>query len=270
MRLLKHHPRHLPERLVVYAVTRLAEPTKGWAAERLAEGVDPEEESARIKQDTVVLSRVNGAVAGTPFFIALLPAYLSFLWAQARLVMRIAALHGRDPTEPRMAAEVLTLRGVYPSVDEAQHALDHIGEEPKDAGRRDRMAAWVFLVRRVLILAAFTSASNPDDGDAKPSKLRQGLGIVAAAGIWLMTCVIPVTFMILMSWSCESSSRQIGSIAMGYYGEAPDEPSGTRLQRIRAELRPDPGRGGRRFVRWGLLILSVGVPVIAFGMTRRR
>ena len=299
MRLLKHHPRHLPERLVVYAVKHLAEPTKAWAEERKAEGVTAAADSERIRQDTIVLSRVNGAVAGTPFFIALLPAYLSFLWAQARLVMRIAALHGRDPTAPGMAAEVLTLRGVYPTVAEAQHALDHIGDEQKPGGHRDRVAAWAFLVRRVLILAAFTSASNPDDGKP-PSRLRQGLGIVAGCGIWLLTCVVPITFMILMSWSCESSSRQIGTIAIGYYGEAPpDEPAGTRLQRIKAGMRPDPGRGERRIVRWILLVLSVGVPlafvalavnrnlsdvrwlhvvgalaglsfVIAFGMSRRK
>jgi hypothetical protein len=127
----------------------------------------------------------------------------------------------------------------------------------------------VFLVRRVLILAAFTSASNPDDGKP-PSRLKQGLGILAAGGIWILTCVMPITFMILMSWSCESSTRQIGSIAIGYYGEPPEEPSGTRLQKIKAGLRPDPGRGGRRFVRWGLLAVSVGVPVTFLALSVNR
>jgi hypothetical protein len=267
---LKHHPRYLPERLVVFAVNRLAEPTKAGADERRAAGDDAKAESDKLRHDTIVMSRVNGAVAGTPFFVALLPAYLSFLWAQARMVMRIAALHGRDPTAPGMAAEILVLRGIYPDTESAQHVLDHLDEKPSKAERRrDRLAAWVFLVRRILILAAFTSASNPDD--EKRSRLRQGLLLVGAGVIWIITCLLPLTFMILMSWSCETSSRQIGKLATGYYGEPPEEPSGTRLQRIKAGLKPDPGRGARRWVRWTLLAVSIGVPLafVALGVSKR-
>ena len=67
---------------------------------------------------------VQGAISGTPFLIALIPAYVAVLWKQARLLMRIAALHGRDPGTRQMAAEILALRRIYNSVDQARAAPD--------------------------------------------------------------------------------------------------------------------------------------------------
>lgn len=256
-RILRSHPRHLPERLVLLAVGRQGAPAKEWASERLAKGVEPREASERLRASTVIESRLHGTVAGTPFFVALVPAYVTFLWVQAQMVLRIAALQGRDPTDPALAAEVLVLRGVYRSIPEAQEALDSIGEEPPETGRRGRIAAWVDLVKRILILAAFTSASNPDE---QPGRARQAGTFVLGVGMWVVTFVMPVTFMILMAWSCASSTRQLGAIALEYYsGKAVDD-----VRSIKAVLRmhqQDPARGRRRFVRWLLLSLSVAVPI---------
>jgi hypothetical protein len=259
MRVLRHHPRHLPERLVVFAVGRLGEPTKAWAAERVEAGVDPRAESHRIKHDTVILSRVDGAVSGTPFFVALVPAYVAFLWAQIRMTLRIAALHGRDPTDPRMPAELLALRGVYPSVDEAQAALDRIEEEAPDVGRRDRVAAWYFLVRRILILAAFNSAGNPDEHQGRWRIVLSGAAVVV---IWAITWALPITFMILMSWSCESSSRQLGSIALEYFSGRGEEAKRSRRSLRDIRIRHDPGRGLRTAVRWLLIVASLAIPLV--------
>jgi hypothetical protein len=259
MRVLRHHPRHLPERLVVFAARRLGEPTKAWAADRLKAGVEPRAESNRIKHDTVVLSRIDGAVSGTPFFVALVPAYVAFLWAQTRMAMRIAALHGHDPTDPRMPAELLALRGVYPSVDEAQEALDRLDEDAPETGRRDSIAAWYFLVRRILILAAFNSAGNPDE---HTGRWRLALSAVAAGVIWAVTWVFPITFMILMSWSCESSSRKLGSIALEYFSGRGEEAKASRRGLRRIRIRHDPGHGRRQIVRWLLLAISVAIPIV--------
>jgi hypothetical protein len=61
---------------------------------------------------------------GHPFLIALIPAYVAVLCERARLLMRIAALHGRDPGPRQMAAEILALRRIYSSVDRARATLD--------------------------------------------------------------------------------------------------------------------------------------------------
>jgi hypothetical protein len=265
MRTIWHHPRDLPERLVVLAVRRQGAPAKAWARERLAEGVDREEESDRLRKSTLIVSRVDGAVSGTPFFIALVPAYVAFLWAQAQMVLRIAALYGRDPTDPGIAAEVLALRGVYRSVPEAQAGLDHIGDRPEDQTRRDRFESWVDLVKRILVLAAFTSASNPND---KPGRARQAGVLVAAGGIWIVTCVFPVTFMVLMSWSCDTSTRKLGAIALEYYsGKAVHDPRGLKALRT----RPDRHKGRKLLVRWTLLTVSVAIPIglLAYTVAQR-
>jgi len=252
---LRQHPRDLPERLVVLAVGRQGEPAKAWADKRLAAGAEPRVESDRLRRSTLVVSRVDGAVAGTPFFVALVPAYVTFLWAQVRMVLRIAALHGRDPSDPRIGAEVLALRGVYLSVDDAQAALDRIGDAPPDTGRRDRVAAWVDMVRRILVLAAFTSGSNPDE---HPARWRQAATFIAAGGIWIVTCILPLTFMVLMAWSCETSTRQLGALALEFYsGQAVETRGGFQ----RPHLPPDAHRSRRRLVRWSLLVASIALPV---------
>jgi hypothetical protein len=265
LRQLRKHPADLPERLVVLAVGRQGEPAKAWAQQRLAAGAKPREESDKLRRSTLIVSRVDGAVSGTPFFIALVPAYVGFLWAQARMVLRIAALHGRDPTDPRIAAEVLTLRGVYPSVDQAQAALDRIGKTREKGGRRDRVQAWAFLVRRILVLAAFTSASNPDE---HPARWRQALAFVAAGAIWVVTWILPLTFMILMAWSCETSTRQLGALALEFYsGEGVEKEPLLR----RPHLPPEAHRGRRQFVRWLLLLVSIALPIalLAWSVTQR-
>jgi hypothetical protein len=40
------------------------------------------------------MARINGALSGTPFFLAMIPRYLSYLRQEARMWMQIAALHG--------------------------------------------------------------------------------------------------------------------------------------------------------------------------------
>jgi hypothetical protein len=250
---------------VVLAVGRQGEPAKAWAEGRLAAGVKPRDESDKLRRMTTAASRVDGAVAGTPFFVALVPAYVTFLWAQARMVLRIAALHGRDPTDSAIAAEVLFLRGVYPSVPEARAALEEIGKRQRPKARRDRWRAWAFMVRRILVLAAFTSASNPDED---PNRWKQAATLIGGAAIWIVTCLLPLTFMVLMAWSCETSTRQLGGLALEFYsGEGVEKEGLFQLP----HPPPDAHRSRRRFVRWLLLLVSVLVPIglLAWSVTQR-
>ena len=36
--------------------------------------------------------------------------------------------------------------------------------------------------------------------------------------VWAITWVLPLTFMILMAWSCESHARELGNRALSFYG----------------------------------------------------
>lgn len=268
LRILRRHPRQLPERLMLFAVQRLGEPTKAWAERvRAQPDADLAARRARSVRETIVASRVDGAVAGTPFFIALVPAYVAFLWTQARMTLQIAALQGRDTTDPAITAELLALRGIHPTVEAAAEALEHLDEQPPAPnGWGERFATWVALVRRILVLAAFVSPLSPDD--EKPRRARQiafgALGLL----IWAGTYVFPVSFMIVMAWGCESSTRQLGSVALDFYGAGGDSgaddvagPQEPRLTRARHQLATTM-RSPRRLLWTVAMGFSIGVPLL--------
>jgi hypothetical protein len=278
LRIVRRHPRQWPERLMLFAVQRLGEPTRAWAdafharaaAGELgsaAAGDTDAAVAARCAQavhDTIVASRVDGAVSGTPFFIALVPAYVAFLWTQAQLVLRIAALQGRDTSAPAITAELLALRGIHPSVEAASAALGALDDEaPRARGWRARIVAWVEIVRRILILAAFVSPASPDD--ERPRRARQlvfgALGVV----IWFGTYVFPVTFMLVMAWGCDRSSRELGAVALDYYEVAgtpdADAPEGAGGQLARARASLGRIRSPRRLAWAAGVTLSLAVPL---------
>src|SRR5438045_3515377 len=129
VRLVLRDPHHVPERVTIFAVDRQADAARTWAERALAAA--PESSPAALAEDqrrrTVGTARVDGAIAGTPFFIALVPAYVAFLWQEARLHLRVAALFGHDPGDPHVEADFLVLRGVRPN---AQPALTELEATP--------------------------------------------------------------------------------------------------------------------------------------------
>jgi hypothetical protein len=176
-------------------------------------------------------------------------------------VLRIAALYGHDPTDPHIAAELLALRGVYPSVPEAEAALERIGREQPPSGRLARTRSWVDMVKRILVLAAFTSASNPDE---KPGRRRQATMFVIGGAIWAVTWIVPLTFMIVMAWSCDTSTRQLGAIALEFYsGEGVHDARGLKSMRT----APEPGSGRRAFVRWFLVVVATAIPLVLLALS---
>ena len=67
-----------------------------------------------LRTQSARVARVDGAMAGTPFFLALVPGYVAYLLQEGRMGLRTAALYGRDPSALRTTAEMLSLRGVHP------------------------------------------------------------------------------------------------------------------------------------------------------------
>jgi hypothetical protein len=258
LRILRRHPAHMPERLVLLAVNRLGEPTKAWADERLAQpGASVELESERSFRSTLTASRIDGAVAGTPFFIALVPAYVSFLWTQVRMSLRIAALNGRDTTDPRIAAELLALRGVYPDTDAAAEAIAHLDDRHDSGQGRERIAVWYQLVRRILVMAGFMAAA---DAEQSPSKLRLALSGAVAGGIWIVTCLFPVSFMVLMAWGCETSTRRLAADVVDRYAQG-DRP---RAKSWRERFSHVSVRG--KLLRGAIVAIGVGVPLVIIAL----
>lgn len=256
----RRDPQHLPERLALFAVHRLGEPSRLWARDALADGADPGVVATRLREQSGRVARVDGAISGTPFFLALVPGYLGYLWQEAMMVLRTAALYGHDPGALRTGAEMLTLRGIHPSAEAAQAAIEHVDATPlpEKPEHRRPVRYWVRSVRMVLAFGGFLSPPSSRDLDRPHAKLLAAGGVIVGAAVWVFTWVFPVTFMVLMSWSCERDARQMAWKAQTFYsGEA----ATTEAAKAAAELRRDEGHNWRQLIRSAALALSVALPI---------
>lgn len=123
------------------------------------------------------------------------------------------------------------------------------------------------LVYRVLILCGFVSAPEIGAEKAESSRMLKALSMLFALLAYWVTCVIPVTFMLSMSWSCESDARRVGSRAMQYYGnEAIRDKRGLRLGHLEAR---DPGHKHRTVIRVVFLVLSLAISLGLVGVAVR-
>jgi hypothetical protein len=258
VRIAYRDPEHVSERLTLYASQSLAEPAREWA--ETIRATRPEATSAELAEEQRVqsakIARVDGAVAGTPFFIALAPAYASYLWQEARMALRIASLYGRDPASLDTAAEVLALRGVHPTIEAAKASLVKVEARPAPVPARRPLRTWWNSVRALLIFGGFMSA--PEDQGESRSRLRAVAGFMLAGAIWLTTWVVPVTFMIVMAWGCEVHARQLGQRTLTFYeGRA----STSRAAIAAAARVTDTGHRRRQLIRSAALGLSVAIPI---------
>jgi hypothetical protein len=252
-------PYHFAEHLVVIAHEQLADPCLAWARRIRARDpqATPAELAAELRDSAAGFARTNGALAGTPFLTALVPAYMSVLWEQARMTMKIAALNGRDPREPGCPAEILYLRGIYDTPDSAAQALSRLNAEPtrSRASTSAKLRAWIQLIYVILVLVGILWTPE-DHMRERPDRSRRAWLIVNAfAGLWfIITWVIPITCMIDMAHSCASDTRALATRAIDYYAE--ESTPGARPG-PRTPARKTKRAGGHRL----LLIITLAVPL---------
>jgi hypothetical protein len=260
MRLFYRDPEHVAERLTLFGSERLGESSLEWAGRVRQERPDAPRaviaEEVRIR--TAQVARIDGAVSGTPFLIALVPGYLAYLWQEGVMERRIAALYGHDARDLQTSARVLVLRGVHPTIDAARAALLKARDAPlpdKPTERRP-LRTWVHSIYVLLIFGGFISAPTDEQDKYAHWRLKAALGFVAGAVIWVITWVLPLTFMIFMAWACESHARSLGHRTLRFYGgkSAIEEAAG-------AYGGEDAGRTKRDLLRAGLLTLSIAVPI---------
>ena len=237
VRVAYRDPEHICERLTLQAVHRLAEPSLEWA--QAARAAHPDGDLREVVDglgtQTARIARLQGMVAGTPFYLALVPGYMNYLWQEARMNLRLAALYGRDPGILQTAAELLSLRGVYPTVKDAEAgllAVEDAGIPPKPETRRP-LRLWVECGRRLLVFGGFIGAPSGEVHSGWRARLRDVVGVAAFLVLWAITWIFPVTFMIMMAWGCESHSRQLFQSTRAFY--ATEEPPAAAV--------PEPGRG---------------------------
>jgi hypothetical protein len=149
---------------------------------------------------------------------------------------------------------------VHPSVEQAEAALVTVQNKqlPDRPTQRRSLRTWVHSAYLLLGFGGFMSQST-----AEPLKrpvldrIRAVLSFVVAAAIWVMTWVVPFTFMIMMAWGCETHARQLGRRALVFYGEAASVNAAIAL----AARRHDRGHNKRAVLRAIALFLSVAIPL---------
>jgi hypothetical protein len=223
LRLIRAHPERLPEYLALFATHQQAPSVRKWAERHPVDLSSPEHDRLlrEMRHDLLAFSRINGALSGTPFFIALVPAYLSVLSEQARTALRIGALHGCDPGAPQRPAEMLVFLDVYPDVKAAEARLERIrlpsaADESSGLRQVGGPRAWVEVVTQVLILAGFI---EPSPDKTKPKRTTRAIRTVLGLGLWALTWIVPITFMLFMAYTCEGRTRKVFDRALRYYGD---------------------------------------------------
>ncbi len=261
VRVVYRDPEHICERLTLQAVHRLAEPSLDWA--QTARAAHPDGDLGEVIDglgtQTARIARLQGMVAGTPFYLALVPGYMNYLWQEARMNLRLAALYGRDPGILETAAEMLALRGVYPTAQEAQAgllAVEAMGMPPKPEHRRP-LRLWIECGRRMLVFGGFIGPPSGEPHHGWRVRLRDAVAAVAFVALWAITWIFPVTFMIMMAWGCETHSRQLFQHVHTYYA----------TEERPADGPPQPGSGwrarvprGRQAISAAGLALSIAIP----------
>jgi hypothetical protein len=246
--------------MTLFASHRLADSAREWVV-KVRES-HPDHDDLKIAEDlgsqSARIARIEGAVAGTPFYLALVPGYINYLWQEVRMTMRLAALYGRDPGALRTAAEVLALRGVYPSAEAAKSGLLNVqaAKLPPKPERRRPPRLWVECVRRVLVFGGFLSAPRGTPHRGVWSWVRDAAGLLAGAGVWIVTWFFPLTFMIAMAWGCHTHSRRLFRHALTFY-------SGKSMPRASARERALALRHHtmREFAHGAALTLSIAIPI---------
>ena len=176
------------------------------------------------------------------------------------MLLRTAALYDRDPRELEATAQILALRGVHPTIDAARSALLQAEDvpQPEKPTKRRPLRTWVHAGYVLLILGGFLSGSSTKDKQASHPRLKTVFACLVAFTIWVITWVLPVTFMLAMAWGCDTNARGLGRRALIFLESDPDK---AQAAITAAKHTKEPGHYRRKVLRAALLILSVVIPL---------
>ncbi|MER8044538.1 hypothetical protein [Streptomyces sp. NPDC094032] len=188
----------------------------------------------------------EGAFVGGPFLVLIPVAFCAALLSQARMMLELAALEGRDPSTPERTAELLVLQGVYEDTEAARAGL--AAPQAPAARRPGRIGAlWELVMRMARLLGLVT----PSDG---------GTGLLVRLGLWALVAVVflvglvaPLVWLPYLAFSYYRSTARVADRATLFY-------SGARLPRRSGRLDPALVVASLRAV------LSLLVPLVALAV----
>ncbi|GAA3494630.1 hypothetical protein GCM10019016_017300 [Streptomyces prasinosporus] len=232
-------PRHLPEILADFAVRRIG-PAVPEAVARLRRD-HPDATEAELRARVIAGGRravvSEGSLVGGPFLVLIPVAFCAALLRQARTVLELAALDGRDPTASARAGELLVLQGVYKDTRQAQEALARTGRAA--AGPPSRWKRWRALWDVTLRMAHLLGVLAPgDEGRETGRRVRRVavqtwrwllLGVVLLVGL-----VVPLVWLPYMAVTYQRADTRLTHRALAhYFADTPPAPR-------RRISRPEP------------------------------
>ncbi|GAA3507158.1 hypothetical protein [Streptomyces showdoensis] len=204
----------------------------------------PERLRARIVARGNRAATSEGAFVGGPFMLFIPFAFCAALLSQARMMLELAALEGRDPADPERTAELLVLQGVYEDTDAARAGLAAPHAPP--ARRPGRLGAlWALVLRMARLLGLAT----PEEGPRTRLLVRIGQWLLVVV-VFLVGLVAPLVWLPYMAVSYHRSTARVADRATLFY-------AGARLPRRSGRLDPAMVVASLRAV------LSLLVPLVA-------
>ncbi|MFE1228555.1 hypothetical protein [Streptomyces sp. NPDC058745] len=190
----------------------------------------------------------EGAFVGGPFMVLVPFAFCAALLAQARTILELAGLDGRDTTDPARAAELLVLQGVYADVGAAAKGLESGPEPPPE--RRGRLSSlWVLVLRMARLLGLVT----PDEAPRRLVRIGQW---TLLAVVFLTGLVAPLVWLPYMAFNYQRATRRLNHRAAVFYFGGPG-PAARRPGRL------DPGTALAALRGAGsLLVVVVAVALV--------
>ncbi|MFE9022209.1 hypothetical protein ACFYNL_27105 [Streptomyces sp. NPDC007808] len=253
-------PGHLPELLADFAVRRIG-PAVPEAIASLRRS-HPDATEAELRARVVARGRravvSEGSVVGGPFLVLIPLAFCAALLRQARTVLELAALDGRDPTTSARAAELLVLQGVYENTRQAQDALNRTPHPVGAPARRRRWAAlWTVTLRMARLLGILTPAEESRPAGPRVRRVAvQAWPWLLLGAVFLVGLVAPLVWLPYMAMVYRRADARLSNRVLAYYFAAP-----VLAPRRTSRLEPD--------VLAALLraLLSLLVPIVLTAVT---
>ena len=256
-RTIRTDPVHAADVSVLYALPQLAPHVARWwqARQQRRPTRDPDAVARRVVWRAAGVARRGGIITGSSFYVGMAPAMAMIYFEQLALVLRIAAVYGRDPLAPERAPEILVLQGRYPSVSDATAALRSAREPSPSRPLASETRTVAQVVRQIpsmigLHIRRLSTRSIFD---------------LAVYGLEVASFIVPVVSMPVWAFANARATRVLGRAAIEFYRQAPAPKAGPSLI-----LPPRPPRRTRRlFIATVVpLALALGALVtLLFGAT---
>ena len=216
LRIVLRDPGHLPENLAEFSLKMLGPGVPGYVTglRQRNQDADMQELERMIAQQGVRETSREGGFVGGPFILFVPVAFVAALLAQIKMLLRMAALTGRDPRAPQRAAELLVIMGVYQDVARAAAALRALpATEAGEVRKHSVVYATVDLVRRMAKLLGLIS---PAALTPVSRLIRVGrwllLGVALIIGI-----VAPLIWLPYLSMSYYRSTVELAERVSAFY-----------------------------------------------------